>query len=103
MATSSLFLSPSGVLIMDDLLASLSSDLLRLVEDALTHDDRTADVDLEAYFVQCGLTEAQASRALSYRRPYLVNAFREGHTPIRKGDQALAFNPLTLNFEPLKR
>jgi hypothetical protein len=88
---------------MDDLLASLSSNLLQLVEDALSNDDRSADVDLNAYFIRCGLTEAQASRALSYRRIYLVNLFREGHTPIRKGEHALRYNPVTSTFEPLKR
>lgn len=88
---------------MDDLLSSLSSSVLQLVEDALSYDDRSADVDLEAYFIRCGLTEPQAARALSYRRIYLVNLFREGHTPIRKGDAALRYNPYTSNFEPLKR
>jgi hypothetical protein len=89
---------------MDDLLSSVPSDVLRWVEDALTNDESASDPDLKAHFVRCGpLTEAQASRALSYRQLYLTNLFREGDTPIRMGDEALRFNPVTAKFEPLKQ
>jgi len=87
---------------MDDLLGSLSADILQWVEDLLSQQD-LPDTDLKALFIRYGLTEAQVSRALSYRRLYLLNVFREGYTPIRKGDQALRFDPRTLNFVPLKR
>jgi hypothetical protein len=88
---------------MDDLLASLSPQLLRLVESTLCNDESSSDADMVSYFVGCGLTQDQATRALSYRSSYLVNLFLEGHTPIRKGDQAIRFNPDTSRFEPLKR
>lgn len=88
---------------MDDLLGSLSVPLLRLVESTLSNNEVSADADLVAYFVGRGLTHEQAVRALSYRLLYLVNFFLEGHTPIRKGDGAIRFNPDTSRFEPLKR
>ncbi len=88
---------------MDDLLASLSPQLLRVVESTLSNDEVSDDADLVSYFVGCGLTQEQATRALSYRSSYLVNLFLEGHTPIRKGGEAIRFNPDTSCFESLKR
>ena len=88
---------------MDDLLGSLSAPLLRLIESTLSNDDVSADADLVSYFVRRGLTQDQAIRALSYRSSYLLNFFLEGHTPIRKGNDAIRFNPDTSRFEPLKR
>ena len=85
---------------MDPNLASLPEPLLRLVEDQLSNNEVSSDEELLDHFVSSGLTEAQARQALVYRSRYLCNIYREGFTPILKGNEALRFNPYSRQFEP---
>jgi hypothetical protein len=82
----------------DPILATLTPTQLAWVEDQLSNNDACGDDELRDYFIQEGLTEPQALRALSYRSAYAFNIFREGHTPILKGDDALRFNPHSQQF-----
>lgn len=84
---------------MDAILSSLSEPLLQLVEDQLSHNDDASDGELHAYFVEHGLSDAQARQALTYRTLYWCRIYREGFTPIRKGCDALHYNPHTRQFE----
>lgn len=85
---------------MDPILTSLPDSLLRLVEDQLSNNEISADGDLLEHFVESGLTEIQARRALSYRDQYLTYIYLDGFTPIRLGSEALRYNPHSRQFEP---
>lgn len=85
---------------MDSILSSLPAPLLDLVEDELSNNERASDEDMRHYFIECGLSEREARRALIYRDRYLSNIYRVGYTPIRKGHEALRRNPSTGAFEP---
>lgn len=85
---------------MDSILTTLPADLLRFVEDQLSNCDVCSDEELRDHFIDNGLTEAQATQALTYREQYLQLIYLEGFTPIRAGAQALHFNPHSRQFEP---
>ena len=85
---------------MDSILTTLPADLLRFVEDQLSNCDVCSDEELRDHFIDNGLTEAQATQALTYREQYLQHIYLEGFTPIRTGAQALRFNPHSRQFEP---
>jgi hypothetical protein len=82
----------------DDLLAPLTPAQLAWVEDQLSNNDVSDDDELHDLFLEEGLSEAQAMRALSYRSAYALNMFLDGHTPILKGDEALRFDPQKATF-----
>jgi hypothetical protein len=72
---------------------------LALVEDELSNNDFASDEEMHALFVESGLTEAQATQALTYRSRYGQNIYMKGYTPILQGDEALRFDPRTAQFE----
>lgn len=80
---------------MDPILSTLSADQLGLVEDQLSNNDVSSNDELEALFMESGLTQLQAIRALQYRDLYRHNFWMFDHTPIREGAYALAFDPRT--------
>jgi hypothetical protein len=82
----------------DPILSTLTPTQLAWVEDQLSNNDVCDDDELRDYFIEQGLTEPQALRALSYRSAYALNSFREGHTPIVRGDDALRFDPHRREF-----
>lgn len=84
---------------MDTPLSSLSAVALGFVEDQLFNNDVSSDAELLDHFICCGLTLIQAWEALTYRDLYLCNLYLDGFTPIRKGADALRFNPITRRFE----
>lgn len=86
---------------MDPMLASLPDSLLRLIEDHLSNSEVSSDEELLEQFVGIGLTEAEARHALSYRHQYLTHIYLDGFTPIRKGREALHYNPHSRQFEPV--
>lgn len=86
---------------MDPMLTSLPDSLLRLIEDHLSNNEVSSDEELLKQFVDGGLTEAEARQALSYRNQYLTHIYLDGFTPIRKGREALHFNPHSRQFEPV--
>lgn len=87
---------------VDPFLSSLSDEVLRLVEDQLSNNDVASDEELHAHFIAKGLTDVQATRALHYRSHYLQTIYLEGHTPIRKGKQAIRFDPHRRQFELIR-
>lgn len=56
----------------DLLLADLPPDLLAFVEDQLSNNEVSDDVELHAVFVAAGLTTAQADVALGQRDIFLL-------------------------------
>jgi hypothetical protein len=80
---------------VDSILSALSADQLRLVEDQLSNNEVSDNEELEAFFMESGLTQIQAIRALKYRDLYLHHFFMFDRTPIREGGYALAFDPKT--------
>ena len=88
--------------VVDPMLSSLSNDLLLFVEDQLSNNEVASDEALHAVFVSNGLTDAQATQALRYRRLYLLNIFLQGHTPIRKSKHAIRFNPHVMQYEQIR-
>lgn len=88
--------------VADLMFLSLSEDLLFLVEDQLSNNDVASDAELQELFVSNGLTDAQATRALRYRRLYLLNIFLQGNTPIRKSKHAIRFNPQVMQYELIR-
>lgn len=84
---------------MDSILCSVPAKLLRMLEDQLFNDEFSSDEELLAYFIDGGLSEMQARRALTYRDLYLNNLYLEGFTPILRGKKALRFNPYSRQFE----
>lgn len=85
---------------MNTSLLTLTSDLLRQIEDQLSNNEVSSDEELVEDFIQAGLTEAQAREAIGYRDRYLVYMYHEDFTPIRTPGHALRFNPHTREFEP---
>ncbi|MGO1073381.1 hypothetical protein [Lysobacter sp. CA199] len=83
----------------DPVLASLPEVLLILIEDQLSNNESASDEELRDYFIACGLTAAQAERAVLYRRAYATDFCWGDATPIRAGE-ALNFNPKTGWLEP---
>jgi len=69
-------------LIIDRLLASITAEQLRYVEAVLTNDEASSDEELRECFVEAGLTEEQARRALQYRNRYIGRLHLNGQTPI---------------------
>ena len=86
---------------MDPILASLPGSLLRLIEDQLSNSEDSSDEELLTHFVSSGLTEIEARQALSYRNQYLTHIYLDGFTPIRKGREALCYNPHGRQFGPV--
>jgi hypothetical protein len=86
---------------MDPVLSSLPGDALRFVEDQLSNDESSSDIELFEHFVANGLSEEQARQALIYRSQYLRNIYQKGFTPIRKGFAARRYNPHSRQFEPV--
>ena len=84
---------------MDPILADLPACSLRLVEAQLSTNEVSPDEELLDHFIANGLTEIQARQALTYRDQYLTHFYRAGFTPIRKGKEALKFNPYTRQLE----
>ncbi len=84
---------------MDTQLSALSVVALGFVEDQLANNDVSSDAELLDDFIHNGLTEIQAWQALTYRGLYLCNVYLDGFTPIRKGADALRFNPVIRRFE----
>lgn len=84
---------------MDPILSSLTVEQLQMVEEQLSRDFSSTNIELQSQFVQCGLTPEQAEQVLIYRQLYLDNLYLGGHTPILKGEQAIRFNP---NRQPLE-
>lgn len=85
---------------MDSLLATLSAETLRFVEDQLSNNEVASDDELLNAFIEEGLSEVQARQALTYRDQYLLHIYKDGSTPIRQGAQALRFDPRSRRFEP---
>lgn len=83
----------------DPVLASLPEVLLTLVEDQLSNNESASDEELRKYFIKCGLTAEQASRAVQYRIAYANDIYWGSNTPIRSG-VAVKFNPNTGWLEP---
>ena len=86
---------------MDPIFKSLSNSLLRFVEDQLSNSEVSSDEELLEHFIRSGLTETEARRALTYRVEYLTHLYLDGFTPIRKGSEALRYNPHSRQFEPI--
>ncbi len=86
---------------MDTILSSITIAMLRLVEDQLSNNEVSSDQELLDYFVACGLTEVQARQALSYRSLYTRHIYLDGFTPILRGDEAIRYNPISRNFQPV--
>ncbi|GFE79176.1 hypothetical protein GCM10011487_11760 [Steroidobacter agaridevorans] len=84
---------------MDPKLSSLTVEQLQMVEEQLSRDSSSTNIELQSQFVQCGLTPEQAEQVLIYRQLYLEHLYLDGHTPILKGEQAIRFNP---NRQPLE-
>lgn len=84
---------------MDPIFTSLPDSLLRFIEDQLSNSEVSPDEELLEHFVESGLTEIQARQALSYRDQYLAHIYLDGFTPIRKGSEALRYNPHSRQFE----
>lgn len=87
---------------MDPILSSITLRQLAIVEDQLYNNEVDDDDDLHAHFVAAGLTQEQATRALSYRDAYSQNIFMEGQTPILKSDHALRYDLDRGDFERWK-
>lgn len=86
---------------MDSILSTLSADQLRLVEDQLSSNKVSEDAELETFFMESGLTQLQAIRALKFRNLYLHHFWMFDRTPIREGAYALAIDPQTESLTPL--
>jgi hypothetical protein len=86
----------------DPIFSMLSASTLRIVENQLSNNEGADDEALRRFFVEIGLSEMQAARALRYRSLYLQHTFLEGHTPILKGKNALRLNPKCAQFEILR-
>lgn len=84
---------------MDPILASLSRSLLAYVEGQLSNDEDSSNEDMLDYFVNNGLTVAQAHQALTYRDRYQSNIYRTGFTPICNFGVVLRYNPHKRDFE----
>lgn len=84
---------------MDPILSSLTVEQLQMVEEQMSRDSASSNIELQSQFVQCGLTPEQAEHVLMFRPLYLENLYLVGHTPILKGEQAIRFNP---NRQPLE-
>ena len=69
------------------------------MEDQLSNNETDSDDDLYLYFVDAGLTPAQAERALAYRGMYLNTIYLRGATPITGGAVA-RLNADSGAFEP---
>lgn len=86
---------------MDSILSTLTADQLHLVEDQLSNNKVSKDAELETMFIESGLTQLQAIRALKYRDLYLHHFWMFDRTPIREGAYALAIDPRTESLVPL--
>jgi len=84
---------------LDPILSTITVDQFALIEDQLSNNEVSSDQEIHALFVESGLTEAQASQALTYRSRYGRHIYLKGHTPILRGDEALRFDPRTARFE----
>lgn len=76
---------------MDRILSTLSIRQQRFVESSLSNDTEGSDEELRAHYIAEGFTEEQATQAIRYRPLYCMLIFLDGHTPILKGYDALAF------------
>lgn len=85
---------------MDPILARLSSAQVALVEGTLSNDEVSSDEEITALFIEGGLTEDQARRALTYRDRYLNATYLDGYTPIRNPGVVLRYDPHKRGFVP---
>jgi len=54
------------------------------VEDVLSNDESSDDAELITYFVDGGLSQAQAEAVLRHRGEYLNNIYLEGLGPLHQ-------------------
>ena len=74
---------------MDSKLESITLKQLSALEDILSNDDNSSNEELQRLFVdQFGLSEDQAEQGLTYRPPYSLNTYLQGHGPILVGEDA---------------
>jgi hypothetical protein len=62
----------------------LTPDDVAWVEDVLSNDENSDDVELVAYFVDGGLRQAQADAVLRHRDAYLSNIYLKGLGPLHQ-------------------
>ncbi|MGH8108596.1 MAG: hypothetical protein ACREO1_07755 [Arenimonas sp.] len=67
---------------MSQLKYDLSSDQVAWVEDQLSNDEVSSDVELIGYFVANGLPVIQAKSVVTHRQDYLLNIYRIGQGPL---------------------
>jgi hypothetical protein len=63
----------------------LTPDEMAWVEDVLSNDEGSDDAELMTYFVQGGLTQAQADAVLRHRDDYLKHIYLNGLGPLHQG------------------
>ena len=83
----------------DPILGDITARQLALIEDQLSHNGHASDEELQQFFIDHGMTEAQAKRALTYRTRYRRNTYALGASPILTGDDAICINPYTGSYE----
>jgi hypothetical protein len=62
----------------------LTPDEVAWVEDVLSNDEVSDDAELIRYFIQGGLTQAQADAVLRHRDAYLRNIYLNGLGPLHQ-------------------
>jgi hypothetical protein len=62
----------------------LTSDEVAWVEDVLSNDESSDDVELSKYFVREGLSQVQADAVLRHRGDYLSNVYLKGLGPLHQ-------------------
>ncbi|MGO1003269.1 hypothetical protein [Lysobacter sp. CA196] len=78
----------------DAILAALPELLIDLIKYQLINNVIGTYEELRDYFIRCGLSRAQADRAVEYRDDYLCGVHWGRETPIRTGG-AQRYNPKT--------
>jgi hypothetical protein len=62
----------------------LTPDEVAWVEDVLSNDEVSEDVELISYFVRGGLTQAQADSVVRHRDDYLRHIYLNGLGPLHQ-------------------
>jgi hypothetical protein len=62
----------------------LTSEEVAWVEDVLSNDESSDDSELITYFVEGGLSQAQADAVLRHRLDYMRNIYLNGLGPLHR-------------------
>lgn len=65
----------------------LTSEEADWVEDVLSNDENSEDLDLVRYFVRGGLTQTQAQSVIHHRGDYMTRIHRKGEGPLWLGQR----------------